>query len=221
MQEMPTIRGRVLRIQPATLPPKRRSTIDGSWPRCAQRRGDVLEPERLDAEERSQPEPLVAGVGAHQQNVHWCSANCKLERPHGRNAGQKRAFPTPLRPAGRKKWVSHGLSNRIVYGGLHYGARWLPMAALNTINLVGNSLAVTFLHAHEGRACATTSAPPSASRRREADELARRQFFEYGRHTIDVWRLRSEAFVPRITTFDEDAARPRARAGAAGADSCS
>ena len=32
------------------------------------------------------------------------------------------------RAAGRKKWVSHGLSNRIVYGGLHYGARWLPMA---------------------------------------------------------------------------------------------
>jgi hypothetical protein len=30
-------------------------------------------------------------------------------------------------PRGRKKWVSHGLSNRIVYGGLHYGAhgsRW-------------------------------------------------------------------------------------------------
>ena len=117
----------------------------------AQGRGDVFEPERLDAEERPQPEPLVAGIGAHQQDVHWCSANCKLERPHGRNRRPEATFPTPLRPAGRKKWVTHGLSNRIVYGGLHYGARWLPMAALNTINLVGNSLAVTFLTRHEGR----------------------------------------------------------------------
>ena len=33
-------------------------------------------------------------------------------------------------PRGRKKWVRHGLSNRIVYGGLHYGARWLPMPVL-------------------------------------------------------------------------------------------
>ena len=95
------------------------------------------------------------------------------------------------------------------------------MAALNAINLVGNSLAVTFLTrtkaGHAGQL-------PDRARRvpeREAEELARRQFFEYGRHTIDVWRLRSEAFVPRITTFDEDARRPRARAGAAAAVSCS
>jgi len=40
---------------------------------------------------------------------------------------------------------------------------------------------------------------------RDADRLARSVFFEYGRATIDVWRLRSEAFVPRITTFQEDA----------------
>ena len=39
----------------------------------------------------------------------------------------------------------------------------------------------------------------------EAARLARRVFFEYGRATIDVWRLRSEAFTPRITTFEEDA----------------
>ena len=45
----------------------------------------------------------------------------------------------------RKKWVSHGLSNAIVYGGLHYGARWLPMSVLNGINLVGNSLAIALL----------------------------------------------------------------------------
>ncbi len=107
-------------------------------------------------------------------------------------------------PRGRKKWVSHGLSNRIVYGGLHYGARWLPMAALNTINLVGNGLAVTFLK--------RTKAGMRDNFRRalgvgeaRAGELARGQFFEYGRHTIDIWRLRSEAFVPRITTFEADA----------------
>ncbi len=113
------------------------------------------------------------------------------------------AVPPPVR--GRKKWVTHGLSNRIVYGGLHYGARWLPMAALNTINLVGNSLAVTFLTGTKAgmRDNFRTALGVSEA---EAEELARRQFFEYGRHTIDVWRLRSEAFVPRITTFDEDAA---------------
>jgi KDO2-lipid IV(A) lauroyltransferase len=38
----------------------------------------------------------------------------------------------------------------------------------------------------------------------ESDRLARAVFFEYGRATIDVWRLRSEAFTPRITTFEDD-----------------
>jgi KDO2-lipid IV(A) lauroyltransferase len=117
---------------------------------------------------------------------------------------------------GRKKWVTHGLSNRIVYGGLHYGARWLPMAALNTINVVGNSLAVTFLTRTKAgmrdnfRNALGVSEPV-------AEDLARKQFFEYGRHTIDVWRLRSEAFVPRITTFDEDSGvLARARRGGRG-----
>jgi hypothetical protein len=41
--------------------------------------------------------------------------------------------------------VSHDLSNAIVYGGLHYGARWLPTAVLNGINLVGNTLAIALL----------------------------------------------------------------------------
>ncbi len=40
----------------------------------------------------------------------------------------------------------------------------------------------------------------------EARRLARRVFFEYGKATIDIWRMRSDAFSPRITTFDEDAA---------------
>jgi hypothetical protein len=110
--------------------------------------------------------------------------------------------PAPRR--GRKKWVTHGLSNRIVYGGLHYGAHWLPMAVLNAINLVGNGLAVTFLTGTKAGMrdnFRTALGVPEA----EAESLARQQFFEYGRHTIDVWRLRSEAFVPRITTFEEDA----------------
>ena len=110
----------------------------------------------------------------------------------------------PPAPRGRKKWVSHGLSNRIVYGGLHYGARWLPMAALNTINIVGNGLAVTFLKRTKAGMCDNFRSALGVSESR-ARELARRQFFEYGRHTIDIWRLRSEAFVPRITTFEEDA----------------
>jgi len=128
--------------------------------------------------------------------------------------GGDQGGPTSLR--GRKKWVAHGLSNRIVYGGLHYGARWLPMAALNTINVVGNSLAVTFLKRTKAgmrdnfRNALGVSEPA-------AQVLARKQFFEYGRHTIDVWRLRSEAFVPRITTFAEDAGiLARARRGGRG-----
>ena len=110
----------------------------------------------------------------------------------------------PAPPRGRKKWVAHGLSNRVVYGGLHYGARWLPMPVLNAINVVGNGLAVTFLtRTKQGmRNNFRTALGVGAA---EAEDLARRQFFEYGRHTIDVWRLRSEAFVPRITTFEEDA----------------
>jgi len=118
-----------------------------------------------------------------------------------------RAVGTPATsqaaPRGRKKWVAHGLSNRIVYGGLHYGARWLPMPVLNAINLVGNGLAATFLtRTKEGmRENFRTALDVGEA---TAEELARGQFFEYGRHTIDVWRLRSEAFVPRITTFDED-----------------
>jgi Kdo2-lipid IVA lauroyltransferase/acyltransferase len=107
-------------------------------------------------------------------------------------------------PRARKKWVSHGLSNRVVYGGLHYGGHWLPMPVLNAINLVGNSLAVTFLKkTREGMRDNFEKALGVG--RREAGRLARRVFFEYGRHTIDAWRLRSEAFEPRITSLAEDA----------------
>ena len=108
----------------------------------------------------------------------------------------------PLRA--RTKWVSHGLSNRVVYGGLHYGGRWLPMAVLNGVNLVGNSLAVTLLSRTKAGMRDNFRKALGVSEG-EAAGLVRRVFFEYGRHTIDTWRLRGEAFVPRIETFDADA----------------
>ncbi|MEP6995443.1 MAG: lysophospholipid acyltransferase family protein, partial [Acidobacteriota bacterium] len=130
--------------------------------------------------------------------------DCKLYARMGKDEASGKTTPQPEAPRGRKKWVAHGLSNRVVYGGLHYGARWLPMAVLNAINLVVNSLAVMFLtRTKEGIRHNFRTALGVAEE--EAEGLARRQFFEYGRHTIDVWRLRSEAFTPRITTFEEDA----------------
>jgi Kdo2-lipid IVA lauroyltransferase/acyltransferase len=107
-------------------------------------------------------------------------------------------------PRARKKWVSHGLSNRIVYGGLHYGGHWLPMPVLNAVNVVGNSLAVTFLRKTQAGMRDNFEKALGVSGR-EAARLTRRVFFEYGRHTIDAWRLRSEAFSPRITTLEQDA----------------
>jgi KDO2-lipid IV(A) lauroyltransferase len=107
-------------------------------------------------------------------------------------------------PRARTKWVSHGLSNAIVYGGLHYGARWLPMPVLNGINLVGNTLAIAFLR-ETRRGIRENFRLALEVSDREAALLSRRLFFEYGRATIDTWRLRSEAFTPRITTFDQDA----------------
>jgi len=114
------------------------------------------------------------------------------------------AEPAASAARARTKWVSHRLSNAIVYGGLHYGARWLPMPVLNGINLVGNTLAIMFLREtqhgiRENFRLALDMAE------REAASFARRLFFEYGRATIDTWRLRSDAFVPQITTLDEDA----------------
>jgi Kdo2-lipid IVA lauroyltransferase/acyltransferase len=109
----------------------------------------------------------------------------------------------PVPPRARRKWVSHGLSNRIVYGGLHYGARWLPIPVLNSISLVGNSIAVRVLR-ETRRGMAENIERALDASPDVADRLARRVFFEYGRATIDVWRLRSEAFAPTITTFDQD-----------------
>ena len=116
--------------------------------------------------------------------------------------GASPRMPSP--PRARRKWVSHGLSNRIVYGGLHYGARWLPLPVLEAISTVGNGIAVATLR-ETRRGMAENFRRALGVSDRESDRLARSVFFEYGRATIDVWRLRSEAFTPRITTFEEDA----------------
>ncbi len=132
-----------------------------------------------------------------------------------RNRGAEAPGPASA-PRARKKWVSHGLSNAIVYGGLHYGARWLPMAVLNAINLFGNSIAILFLRETQAGIRDNFVRALGVSPR-EAARLARKLFFEYGRATIDVWKMRSEAFVPRITTLETDAAvLARSRAGGRG-----
>jgi KDO2-lipid IV(A) lauroyltransferase len=123
-----------------------------------------------------------------------------------KNGGPAPGGETPAAVRARKKWVSHGLSNRIVYGGLHYGAHWLPMAVLNAINLVGNTVALAFLH-ETRRGIAENFRIALDVSPRESARLTRALFFEYGRGTIDAWRLRSQAFQPRITTFEEDARR--------------
>ena len=106
-------------------------------------------------------------------------------------------------PRGRRKWVSHGLSNRVVYGGLNYGTRWLPLAVLHGISLVVNSIAMILMKETLAGIRENFRLALGVSER-EARRLARRLFFEYGRSVIDVWRLRSEAFVPRVTSFEAD-----------------
>ncbi|HKF42771.1 MAG TPA: lysophospholipid acyltransferase family protein [Thermoanaerobaculia bacterium] len=124
---------------------------------------------------------------------------------HETDPAAAQSAPAPP-PRARHKWVSHGLSNRIVYGGLHYGARWLPRPVLEGINLFGNSLAVTFMRRTQEGIRENYRLAIDASRD-DAASLTRRLFFEYGRAVIDTWRMRSEAFTPRITTFEEDARR--------------
>ena len=75
---------------------------------------------------------------------------------------------------------------------------------MNGINLFGNSLAVTFMRRTQDGIRENFRLALNASRE-EAARLTRRLFFEYGRSTIDVWRMRSEAFIPRITSLEEDA----------------
>jgi len=107
-------------------------------------------------------------------------------------------------PRGRTKWVSHGLSNAVVYGGLHYGARWLPLSVLHGISRLGNSIAVALMRGTLAGMEDNFRVALGASSA-EARSLARRVFFEYGKSTIDVWRMRGEAFTPQVTTFARDA----------------
>ncbi len=107
-------------------------------------------------------------------------------------------------PRGRRKWVSHGLSNSIVYGGLFHGATRLPMPVLTGINVVGNSIAVVALRKTVAGIAdnfeKALAVPP-----RQARRMARRLFFEYGRATIDTWRARSgrPELAPRFARFAE------------------
>jgi KDO2-lipid IV(A) lauroyltransferase len=90
-----------------------------------------------------------------------------------------------------------------VYEGLRFGTRWLPLPVLHGISIVLNSVAVILmggtLEGIRENFRLALGVPE-----REARRLARALFFEYGRAVIDVWRLRSEAFVPKITSFDAD-----------------
>ncbi|HEY3351286.1 MAG TPA: lysophospholipid acyltransferase family protein [Thermoanaerobaculia bacterium] len=120
-------------------------------------------------------------------------------------SGADPATPAHDAPRGRRKWVTHGLSNRFVYEGLRVGTRWLPLPVLHGISLVVNSVAMILMRGTlEGirENFRLALGVPAL----EARRLARRLFLEYGKSVIDVWRLRSEAFVPKITSFDADAA---------------
>src|SRR5438477_3787048 len=121
-----------------------------------------------------------------------------------RKSGDSETSQGAAAPRARQKWVAHGLSNRIVYGGLHYGGRWLPLPVLNAVNLTGNTLAIAFLRKTKAGIRENFRLALGISES-EAARLTHRLFFEYGRSVIDVWRLRSEAFTPKITTVDQDA----------------
>src|SRR5262249_26421489 len=170
-----------------------------------ERRGNVLQPERLNAEEGPQPESLVARIGPKQENAHPVP-DCRLVRSMDETRPSPASLGGTPAPRARHSRVSHGLSNRIVYGGLQYGARWLPRPVLEGINLFGNSLAVTFMRRTQDGIRENFRLALDASRD-DAARLTRRLFFEYGRAVIDTWRMRSEAFTPRITTLEEDARR--------------
>ena len=125
--------------------PKRRSTIAGvvAARRAAPRRCTRGRAARRGRTARGRT-ARCPGSGLKSRTfmaIELYPPACGYGRP-ARNATSPRA---------RKKWVSHGLSNRIVYGGLHYGGHWLPMPVLNMVNLVGNSLAATFMRENGGR----------------------------------------------------------------------
>jgi lauroyl/myristoyl acyltransferase len=108
-------------------------------------------------------------------------------------------------PRARRKWVGHGLSNTVVYGALLHGGTRLPLPVLRAISAIGNAIAVRTLRATVAGVAANLEAalglsPPEAAR------TARRAFFQYGRTTVDLWRLRSgiAGLAPRLTTLEHD-----------------
>jgi lauroyl/myristoyl acyltransferase len=106
-----------------------------------------------------------------------------------------------------RKWVAHGLSNTVVYGGLLHGAVRLPLPVLRGISLVGNSIAVALMR-RTMRDVARNFQDALGVGPAEARRMARRTFYDYGRTTVDLWRCRSgiAELVPRMTTFDADGA---------------
>jgi len=78
------------------------------------------------------------------------------------------------------------------------------MPVLNGINLVGNALAIAFLNGTQ-QGIRENFRLALGTSDKEAASLTRRLFFEYGRVTIDTWRLRSDSFTPRISTLARDA----------------
>jgi len=93
------------------------------------------------------------------------------------------------------------LSNRIVYGGLHCSARWLPLPILHGISLLGNTLAVTFMR-ETLEAIRENFRLALGVPEREARRLARRLVFE-----------REDEFDCCVTDLGLRAARERIRDG--------
>jgi KDO2-lipid IV(A) lauroyltransferase len=125
------------------------------------------------------------------------------------------ASDAPSPPAGAparslRKWVAHGLSNRTVYGGLLHGGTRLPLPILRAISTVGNEIAVRMLGGTVRDVASNFETAlglaPDAARR-----MAREVFRQYGRTTVDLWRLRrAPELAPRMTTLEHDAAALRA-----------
>jgi len=113
--------------------------------------------------------------------------------------------PLPSSRRARHKWVDHGLSNSFVYGALLHGGTRLPLSLLRAISAVGNAIAVRALRKTVSDMAsnfeAALAVPPARAR-----SIARSMFFQYGRTTVDLWRLRSgnADLAPRLTTLAHD-----------------
>src|SRR5262249_17324769 len=139
--------GRVARMAARTLPRKRRSATEGACPRSASAAPMYSRPSGSTRKKGPRPKRSFPGSGRVRRTL--------IARPELYSAPESGKSGPPAAAEGgggcggtvrgRKKWVSHDLSNAIVYGGLHYGARWLPAPVLNGINLIGNTFAIALL----------------------------------------------------------------------------